>query len=389
MGTIRHWCSLAVVAAAIAALGGTSAAHAEGKSPSHVKLEFWQGHFNRDSLAFHYWDKAKEVPAVCARCHGADSVPEYLKEGKTAATPHVKNAFTCTNCHADMQSYARHAVAKVNFPSGISIDSGNNDGNLCMTCHQGRESTASVNKALAGKELDKPDPALNFIHVHYALAGATLYGTQAKVAFEFPGKSYAGRFAHTPTVNNCTGCHEAHTGEVKIDRCGGCHDNVATTADLPNVRMASNGDFDGNGKEEGIGREIASMQRALYAGIQTYAKSVGGKAIAFSSAKHPYWHTDTNGNGIIDPDELNPANKYTAYTPRLSQAVYNYTVVLREPGAAYHNGRYTLQILYDTLESLAASGKAGIDMKGMVRPADTSSPACAEVRPGAPAGASC
>ena len=44
MGTIRHWCSLAVVAAAIAALGGTSAAHAEGKSPSHVKLELWQGH---------------------------------------------------------------------------------------------------------------------------------------------------------------------------------------------------------------------------------------------------------------------------------------------------------------------------------------------------------
>ena len=37
-------------------------------------------------------------------------------------------------------------------------------------------------------------------------------------------------------------------------------------------------------------------------------------------------------------------------------------------GAAYHNGRYTLQLLYDSLDSLAASGKAGVDMKGRVRP---------------------
>ena len=59
---------------------------------------------------------------------------------------------------------------------------------------------------------------------------------------------------------------------------------------------------------------------------------------------------------------------YPAYTPRLLQAVYNYTFVLRDPGAAYHNGRYTVQLLYDSLESLAASGKAGVNMGGKVRP---------------------
>jgi hypothetical protein len=50
------------------------------------------------------------------------------------------------------------------------------------------------------------------------------------------------------------------------------------------------------------------------------------------------------------------------------QAVYNYTYALRDPGAAYHNGRSTLQLLYDSLESLAASGKAGAEMRGKVRP---------------------
>ena len=62
------------------------------------------------------------------------------------------------------------------------------------------------------------------------------------------------------------------------------------------------------------------------------------------------------------------ANKYTAYTPRLLQAVFNYTFSVRDPGGAYHNGRYVLQLLYDSLESLTASGKAGVNMSGKVRP---------------------
>jgi hypothetical protein len=42
--------------------------------------------------------------------------------------------------------------------------------------------------------------------------------------------------------------------------------------------------------------------------------------------------------------------------------------VLRDPGASYHNGRYAQQLLHDTLESLAASGKAGVDTKARSRP---------------------
>lgn len=70
----------------------------------------------------------------------------------------------------------------------------------------------------------------------------------------------------------------------------------------------------------------------------------------------------------MDPEELKPGNAYKGYTPRLVQATYNYTFALRDPGAAFHNGRYTAQVLYDSLESLAASGSAGVDMKGKVRP---------------------
>ncbi len=370
MRAIHHWHKFTTFAVALAAAtllaGGTG--WSDEKTEAGVRLEFWKGHFDRNAQPFHDWDNVKEIPAVCARCHGANSLPEYLKEGKNTPAPHVKNGFACTNCHADLLTYARHTVAKVTFPSGVTVDSGNNDANLCMTCHQGRESTASVNKAIAGLAPDSPDPKLAFLHVHYFPAGASIYGTEAKVGYEYDGKKYVGRFAHMPNVSTCTGCHAPHDGEVKIDRCGGCHDGIKTVADLANIRMSTRGDFDGNGKEEGLAREIAGLQSQLYAAILTYSKNVGGTQIAFTKAAFPYWYADSNGNGRIDPEEMKMANKYTAYTPRLMQAVFNYTYSVRDPGAAYHNGRYVLQLLYDSLDSLAASGKAGVTMSGKARP---------------------
>jgi hypothetical protein len=357
--------TLAIAVTAATFLAGAAPARAE---ETGIKLEFWKGHFDRGAEAFHDWDKEKEIPAVCARCHGANSLPAYIKEGKNTPAQHVKNGFACTNCHADLLTYARHTVAKVMFPSGVVVDSGNNDANLCMTCHQGRESTASVNKAIAGMAPDTPNPKLAFLHVHYFPAGATIYGDEAKVGYQYEGKTYVGRFAHMPNVSKCTDCHTPHTGEVKIDRCGGCHTGANTLADLANIRMSTKGDFDGNGKEEGLAREIVGLQTQLYAAIQTYAKNVSGTPIGFTKAAFPYWYADSNGNGRIDPEEVKMANKYPAYTPRLMQAVYNYSYSVRDPGGAYHNGRYVLQLLYDSLDSLAASGKAGVSMSGKVRP---------------------
>jgi hypothetical protein len=362
-----NWRFTAAVAFLVATACAMDSAQHKTEQPG-ARIQIGEGHFNRDGKAFHYWDKEKEIPAVCARCHAANGVAQYLKEGKNSPAPHVKNAFACTNCHGDMLTYERLRVAKVTFPSGAVVDSGDNDANLCMTCHQGRESTASVNKAIAERAPDTPDPKLAFVHVHYFPAGATLYGTEAKVGYEYAGKSYAGRFNHVQGVSTCTACHEAHGGHVLTEKCGACHKGVKTLADAAAIRMSTKGDFDGNGREEGLAREAANLQRELYAAIQQYARTVGGASIAFSPEAFPYWYTDRNGNGKVDPDELRPDNRYTAYTPRLVQATYNYTFALRDPGAAYHNGRYTLQLLYDSLDSLAASGKAGVDVRGKVRP---------------------
>lgn len=323
----------------------TGTTHQE-RSPG-ARIEMGVGHFNRDGKAFHYWDKEKEIPAVCARCHSTGGIPQYLKEGKNTPAPHVRNAFACTTCHADMLTYERHKVAKVTFPSGATVDSGDNNTNLCMTCHQGRESAASVNKAIAGKPLDTPDPKLAFVHVHYFPAGAVRYGTQAKVGYEYEGKAYAGKFNHIAGMDACTSCHEPHGGELKAEKCVACH---------------------GGGKPEERAHEVAKDKAELYAAIQQYARNVGGTAIAFTPEAFPYWYTDTNGNGKIDADELKPTNVYKFYTPRLVQATYNYTFLLRDPGAAWHNGVYAQQLLYDSLESLRESGKVEVQAKVKKRP---------------------
>ena len=113
-----HTCTtFAIAVTAATFLAGAAPARAE---ETGIKLEFWKGHFDRGAEAFHDWDKEKEIPAVCARCHGANSLPEYFKEGKNTPAQHVKNGFACTNCHADLLTYARHTVAKVTFPSGVT-----------------------------------------------------------------------------------------------------------------------------------------------------------------------------------------------------------------------------------------------------------------------------
>jgi hypothetical protein len=337
------------------------------EAPEGPVLHMGEGHFSRTDKAFRYWDKEKAVPAVCARCHTPNGVAAYLRDGKNEPAAHAQSGLACTNCHENLETYARRTAAKVTFPGGLSVDSGDNSMNLCMTCHQGRESTASVNKAIAGMAVDTPNPKLAFVHVHYFPAGATVFGTQAKVAYEYDGKSYAARFDHAPGMNTCVACHDAHGAEIKVEKCGTCHQGVKTRADTRGIRMRA-GDWDGNGREEGVVKEVATLHDALYKAIQAYARNVGGRGIAFTPDGFPYWHTDLNGNGKVDADELRPNNPYTAFTPRLEQAIYNWTYVARDPGAAYHNGRYTLQLLYDSLDSLAQSGKADVDMRGSVRP---------------------
>ena len=138
---------------------------------------------------------------------------------------------------------------QVEFPSGAVLNTGNPDSNLCINCHQGRQSTVSVNRSIANLDLDTPSDTIRFANVHYFAAGATLFGTEARGAYEYDGKTYLGRNVHVETADTCTECHDAHTLEFKEETCAVCH---ADADDPRNIRMTET-DFDGDGNvEEGL-----------------------------------------------------------------------------------------------------------------------------------------
>ncbi len=330
------------------------------------------GHFASSQEAFRHWDAEGLVPRDCAKCHTASGLPTFLFEASQSADKVTgvniatapSSGLNCATCHNDLTTFTRFEVAQVKFPSGKVLDSGNLDSNLCLNCHQGRESTVSVNAAIsrAAVDDDTVSEVLNFRNPHYFAAGATLFGTEAQGAYEYAGKAYNGRFMHVEGFNSCVQCHDTHALRVKVEACGACHSGVKTEADLLNLRM-SEGDFDGDGDgKEGLAGEVATMHQALYQAIQTYAAETVGVGIVYDPHVYPYFFTDTNGNGTADAEEVNFGNRYASWTPRLLRAAYNYQWVAKDPGAFAHNGKYILQVLYDSLEDI------GGDVTGMTRP---------------------
>jgi hypothetical protein len=310
------------------------------------------GHFAGSEEAFRHWDEDGEVQASCAKCHSAAGLPLFLKEGVNIAQP-LANGFQCATCHVSLteEGAPRYVVEEVEFPSGLTVTAEQADANtlLCMNCHQGRESTISVNRVIGDSPADEVAEGLGFRNVHYFAAGATRYGTQAKGVYEYEGQSYNGYFEHAGPADSCTDCHGTHTLQVQVDKCGECHDGVESMEDLENIRI-SEVDYDGDGDvAEGVAGEVATMHEALYAAIQAYAADTVGTEIVYDAHAYPYWFT---------ADE----ERYSTWTPRLLQAAYNYQYAAKDPGAFAHNPAYVIQALYDSIDSI------GGDVSGMTRP---------------------
>jgi hypothetical protein len=277
-----------------------------------------------------------------------------------SATP--SNGLACATCHDDLEEYTRYEVESVKFPSGAVIDSGEPDTNLCMNCHQGRESGVSVDRLIGDTEADAKSETLRFLNPHYFAAGATRFGAEANGAYQYAGKEYVGFFDHG-NVNECSDCHATHALVVDTEVCAECHEEVEDGAEMVDVRY-NFADYDGDGDDqEGIYFEIQGLREVLWAATQAYASETAGTAIAYDEHSHPYFFVDANGNGVADEDEVNGDNRFNDWTPRLLRAAYNYQYSGKDPGAFAHNPQYIMQTLYDSIEDI------GGDVSAMTRPA--------------------
>lgn len=318
------------------------------------------GHFAGSEEAFRHWDEDGVVPGNCAKCHSDVGLPTFLSEGvNVSVTP--SNGLACATCHDDLVEFTRFEVESVKFPSGATIDSGDLDTNLCMNCHQGRESGVSLDRLIGDTEADTQSESLRFLNPHYFAAGATRFGAEAHGAYQYEGKEYAGFYDHGG-VNNCSDCHQTHALEVDAESCIECHSEVETAEDLVNIRY-NLVDYDGDGDDqEGVYFEIETLRETLWAAAQAYAAETVGSGIIYDEHSYPYFFVDTNGDGIVDEDEVNSDNGFKTWTPRLLRAAYNYQWSGKDPGSFTHNPQYIIQTLIDGIEDL------GGDVSAMTRP---------------------
>ena len=312
------------------------------------------GHFAGSEEPFRHWDEDGFVSASCSRCHSADGLPLFLTQGVTINQP-TANVFQCATCHNDLSTWTRYAATSVTFPSGAKVElEEGDDAGLCMTCHQGRASGNDIARATASLGENEVG-SLRFTNVHYFAAGATRYGADVNGMYQYDGKEYNGYFEHVPAADSCIECHNTHTQQVQLDKCANCHEGVDSTEALMTIRE-SEADFDGDGDvEEGLYGEIATMTDALYAAMQAYASSTAGvDPIVYDSHAYPYFFVDA-GDGVA-------GDRYSTWTPALLKGAYNYQYAQKDPGAFAHNGKYVIQVLYDTIQAL------GGDVSAMTRP---------------------
>lgn len=342
------------------------------------------GHAAVTSDQFTHWLSGDGlVDAGCVRCHSSTGFVSYLETGATnPAIPDLPQApngegVNCKACH----SAAATELSQVTFPSGVQI-TGLGAEARCMTCHQGRESTVSLDTTIAAKKAaagvtgdDELVAGLGFVNGHYFPAAATLYGGVVKGAYQFAGKAYDVRFRHVPGYDSCLGCHDQHSLEVKVDACATCHTNVTGAtyeeklAKVRDIRMQSSGqDYDGDANvAEGIAGELETLRTKVLATLNAYAaeKSLGN--LCYSGATYPYFFKSVNTDGTCATGEAASANKYTNWTVHMVQAAYNFQYASKDPGAFAHNAKYVIEVLSDSIEALNSGMTTPVSTAGMVR----------------------
>jgi len=331
-----------------------SLAFGQSSAPNAVIVEKWLGspHADAKSPSFTHWNDDGAIPQACATCHSGQGFREFFgldgsTLGEIVHPVPTGGVVDCATCHDGADQ-----IGSVTFPSGLMVTPEGSTA-TCLACHQGRQSGVGLTAALSGRDDDVVDPELGFINPHYGVAAAMQFGTDVKGGYEYPGRDYKGQFAHAPPFSGCIDCHDPHDLKVAVATCVDCH-----KTDDPRAIRTSPVDFDGDGDvTSGIHAEVAALNDQLLDMIGHYAADVAGTPIVYAD-HYPYF--------FVAEDGVATSETFSAWTPALLRAAYNFQFVLKDKGAYVHNPHYAIQLLQDSITDLA--DRAGIEVELGARP---------------------
>jgi predicted CXXCH cytochrome family protein len=316
------------------------------------------GHFNGASEAARHWDSTEKVDATCSACHGGQEGFRFaVQYGVGKEVSETANGLECGTCHDKLNgTFDVMTVPQVTFPSGVVRKEPGHD-NLCESCHRGREAKVTVDAKIASGKL-------GFVNVHYLPAGATKLGTAAQVGYEYPGQTYAGPLAHMGGTQ-CTSCHDPksshHTFQITDAwdaTCKTCHADA--NGDPKVIRQVHLADYDGDGNaQETLSAEIDGLAARVLTAMQG---AVAAPGPCYAPGAYPYFFKDTDGDKACSAAEAVAANAFSAWTPALVKAAFNYQLSRTDPGAWAHNFAYVGELLYDSVADL------GGDVAKLTRP---------------------
>ncbi len=287
----------------------------------------------------------------CQQCHTNEGFIEYVVNGSVDPDTHVEypsqpGCFTCHDPHKTGNFGIRETPELV-LANNVSVDLG--EGNLCASCHRARNSADAIVKPLAADKLP------SYWGPHHGPMADVFTGNSA---YELPGKKYSNS-GHTTSIGDaCVTCHmsfpegryslssavgghsfnivgEVHGAEkANISACITCHSEIKQVVgtDYFDYKVK---DYDTDGELEPLQMEVDGLLELLV--------STDGSGL-LQKLDPPIYKADGSYNWIRGNDSERLVEEVGA--------LYNYKLIQEDKSHGIHNINYTVQILYDTIESL-------------------------------------
>ncbi|MBM3214728.1 hypothetical protein FJZ36_07430 [Candidatus Poribacteria bacterium] len=339
--------STALAIAAVAALGGAIAFGSTHltKPRSDRAIQWAESPHN-----FYPGARTQTTRATCVNCHSTDGfIVANLGGGTLSAERLAKPpeyGVGCPACHnvdSPENMLALRVTGDVALPHGVKVSGGVSA--ACMTCHNARRGVPEeyVKTSARGTHEGPQTEMLNG-------TGAITYGKQI------------GSSVHTlVTFEGCVTCHKdlgpdkgeygenriaGHSFRMKwngdtpedprddiehLKACQRCHPGIST------FNIPAKGDYDGNGKVEGVQTEVGGLLNIL-------AKLLPNDG---AEPAHP-----------AIPSDL------TKTTVEQRMANYNWTLVNYDGSKGVHNTAYAVNVLRTTIQQLTGKKPAGADAVG-------------------------